>query len=313
MISILTKPPGFHPFSRKWLARCVKKILGKGRGPEAVISSIIRGFGLIGTDFALDSFSPGTNGKADVAVAVSGVDTAEAAVSLKKAGVIRRLIVGPTIVVTPLDANSLLRKPEIDALLVPSQWVKDFYVSLAPELESKIYIWAAGVKASSASDKSGAPILYLKNDDAKLIESIEQSLREKKIEPTKIIYGSYKKEAYAKALSHAPYMIYVGKTESQGIALHEAWMADVPTLVYNPKTWSNGVQSWTDPKIAAPYMSNACGEFFTEECDSESEFRGEFDAFTTKLGSYSPRSYSLEHFTDRKSAEHLLTIIYENN
>lgn len=107
-------------------------------------------------------------------------------------------------------------------------------------------------------------------------------------------------------------MIYVGKSESQGLALHEAWMADVPTLVYNPKKWqtvSEGKSySWNDDSIAAPYLVEDTGMFWNDSDD----FEQKWDEFISKLGKMKPREYSLKHFSDIISLQNLIGIIDEH-
>jgi hypothetical protein len=81
----------------------------------------------------------------DVVYINGSLDALKWAIKAKKLGKISRLIVGPVMVVLPSDLNNIICSGQIDKIILPSQWVKNLWLSIKPELESKIIIWPAGV------------------------------------------------------------------------------------------------------------------------------------------------------------------------
>lgn len=94
------------------------------------------------------------------------------------------------------------------------------------------------------------------------------------------------------------------ESESQGIALVEAWAKNVPTFVLDNKIYKYKNYSWIDEKIAAPYLTAACGAFF-KDVNGLSEL---LDSLSMS-NNYEPRNYYLSNFTDRICAEKFIQII----
>jgi hypothetical protein len=81
----------------------------------------------------------------DTVIVLAGIAPLDQAIAWKRAGRISTLLAGPNIVVRPTDYGGLIAEPEIDACIVPSQWVGTAYVEDAPTLAGRIKVWAAGV------------------------------------------------------------------------------------------------------------------------------------------------------------------------
>lgn len=293
-ISLLTRRPGI--FNLDFPKELIKRILNKKTGPAAVLESLERGLSDLGVKYSVN------NKIFDIVHVVYGVKTLEYAIKLKKKGKIKTLIVGPAIVVSPEDAGGIILDANIDEIVFPSDWTKDYYCSKYPELSNKIKIWPAGVSDPGEPDekKEGVLIFYKNND--KLLEEIKSYL-ENRINYSVLEYGKFKQVDYYKLLSRTKYLIYLSNSESQGIALQEAWIRNVPSFVWNRGYWQSGESKWVDEKISAPYLNNQNGLFFKDMED----FINKFDLFIT--GDFEPRKYCLENLTDRKSAEILINII----
>jgi len=102
-------------------------------------------------------------------------------------------------------------------------------------------------------------------------------------------------------------MIYLVESESQGLALAEAWLRNVPTFVWNRGYWQYGNYSWRDDKISAPYLTDECGLFFRDYND----FKEKLPLFLTKLSQFQPRKYALNNFIDVITTRKYLEIINE--
>ncbi len=292
MLSIYTRTN--NPFTKEfWKYVESRHILRRKRGPEAVRDSLVRGLCSLQTSFALNPLLPQGN----TALVLSGTRALRDAIMMKRMGKIRRIIAGPNIVAHPRDAGFIMNDPTIDIILVPAQWVADLWIHEAPELAAKIRVWFAGVAIISASTRSGSPIIYDKLGDTALLSRIQSAVEGNSHTFT---YGSFSQKNYLEALQTAPYLIYLAQSESQGLALQEAWAHDVPTLVNTSTHWeSNGV-SWNAPQINAPYLTPELGVIFQA-----------FDELPTLIAqsqTLHPKRYCDTHLSDEASARILLDI-----
>jgi len=65
---------------------------------------------------------------ADTVIVLAGIRALRQAIKLKQEGKIKRLYVGPNVVVFSSDYDSILAQPEVDAAITPSDWVNDLYL-----------------------------------------------------------------------------------------------------------------------------------------------------------------------------------------
>ena len=106
-------------------------------------------------------------------------------------------------------------------------------------------------------------------------------------------------------MEETKFLIYLQESESQGMALQEAWAHNVPTLVWNSITTSPLTGSKTYEKVAAPYLTDESGEFFK---DFE-EFKNKLQKFIEKLNYFRPAEYCKNNLSIEKSAEIYVNII----
>ncbi len=265
--------------------------------------SLIRGLKELNNNFLWNKAPKETGVTACV---LSGVETLKWAINQKQKGVIRYLVVGPNIVNSPQDQGAILESEAIDKILVPSVWVKNFFENLSKKLLGRVEVWAAGVEdLGSMGDKNGPIIIYHKTGNTEFIKPVTDLLNKQKIKFELLEYGKFTHIKYFTILSIARAMIYLSDSESQGLALNEAWMANIPTLVYDRGFFKNADLFWKAEKISAPYMSSECGLFFH---DLE-ELNSTLTKFLQSLESFNPRQYSLSNFTDKLCANKLLKIL----
>ena len=280
----------------------VKKLLGRGaRGPQAVLNSLLRGLKELGTEYRLDEPI-----KAPVAVAyvLSGAKTLRWAIQQKKAGRIKKLVAGPNIVVFPGDDGAILTDSAIDVVVVPSEWVKEKYELLAPHLRSKIKIWPAGVKIPDLprEEKIWDFLIYNKAGRSPLLKDIERHLADQHFKVNIFEYGKFSQSDYFQALGRSRYEIYLSPSESQGLAMFEAWARGVPTLV-----WDRGFYEYRGFKlarrgIACPYLNQQTGNSFKDFTDFKEALPKFVDA------SYAPRAYIEQNFTNKICASRYLEL-----
>lgn len=292
MLAIYTRSNS--KFSKEFWKWAVRKLTGKYSGPNAVEDSLLRGLKELVVPFLRNSVSSDV----DTVVVLSGKEALRENILHKRVGLIKKLIAGPNIVAHPRDADSILLSKEIDAVLVPSKWVADLYAQVVPELANKIKVWPSGVLVSDASTRRGQPIIYNKLGNHSLFTKIQQLLGT----PAKVFtYGSFANKDYLEALSEAPYLIYLAKSESQGLALQEAWAHDVPTIVNKSTHWEALGLVWDSPQINCPYLTPELGVVF--------ENTEELPIMIERVSALHPKQYCDEHLSDRASAQRLLNLL----
>lgn len=298
MLKIYTRTP--KVFSKERLKYCLSFFLNKRRGPEAVLQSLHRGLTALSIPHSINPLFNSAS-KNDTVHIISGIEALRWAIAKAKKAGISKLIAGPNLVVTPLEYEGIIRDTSIDIILQPSQWVVDFYISIAPEIKEKTKVWPAGVEISSVQKyKNEKPhcLIYKKFVSQDTYENVYNGLKSQGISSSTLTYGEFKPNEFYSELIKADFMIYLSTSESQGLALQEAWIRNVPTLVLNDKIWSYGSYTWTDDKIAAPYLNDQCGVFFSSNDDIQSTLQ----MFQKQLETFNPREYVLSASLDDKSS-----------
>jgi hypothetical protein len=116
-----------------------------------------------------------------------------------------------------------------------------------------------------------------------------------------IEYGKYTPFEYVSTLKKLKVLFWFGGTESQGIALLEAWSANVPTLVRYRKS---SFDLYHPSEIAfGPYNDENTGLFF-EENESALEIINRFYS----RPEINPREKILNEFTNEFTTRKLLAL-----
>ncbi len=270
-------------------------------GPEGVFVNLSQGLKQIGADFVVNkNFSS----RYPVVGVLSGVLVLESALEAKSTGKIRKIIAGPNIVVSPTDNGNILTSPLIDKIIVPSQWVKDFYVLLCPSLVNKIFIWPSGVNLPEISTypKTIDFLIYNKLSNKSILGSIIEILKKNNFKVQILEYGKHKQSSYFKLLNQTRYLVYLSQSESQGLAMFEAWARGVPSLVFEPGIFTRDNLE-VKGKVGAPYLSPESGMSFTDSAD--------FEKVLTKFlsTSFFARNYIEKNYSLAFAAKKYLEII----
>ncbi len=315
MLNILTRPPRvFFPGAATYYLKSVtKKILGKKRGPDAVLESLKRGLTELGVPFVINAKLE----RGQTVNVISNIEALKYAIKNKESSGVCKLIAGPNLVILPNEHNSLIASPHIDVILTVSPWVTDLYGKIIPTIIPKMRVWPAGVKIPQrASEFANKPIdgktaddneiqclVFKKSVPENLYERVILTLTKKNIKYQVFEYGKFGQKGYFDALeaNGRHFMIYLQESESQGIALQEAWIRDVPTLVWNKGSYTSSTGITVTGNVAAPFLSDEAGMLFKDADDFETAL----DAFMHMMsgGKYHPREYCLRELTDKISAE----------
>jgi len=303
----LDKSPRFELCSREKCKRIGRLIFRKIRGPQSLIQSLLLGLDDLRYEYIYNPKYDQIR-KDDVVYVTGSMSALKFALELKREGKIKKLIAGPTLVVTPDEHGGIIKDKNIDIYLVPSAWTKDFYASFGDEeLNRKLQICPTGVSLPDKLSKKRDSfcLIYNKISDTEILENVTQYLKKVNIPVQMLTYGKYKKKNYFSSLKKASFMIYFSEIESQGIALLEAWAHDIPTLVWNNDRYTFAkIHKTVSGPISAPYLTDACGVFF-----KKNDIKEKFEYVIGNLNTFHPRLFVEHNFTNKICAQNFLDII----
>lgn len=209
-----------------------------------------------------------------------------------------KIILGPNIEFEMSFVKEKVENFNKAIILVPSEWV-------IPVLKRRLY-WFKGKFAILRSDldlnfwkpaKNSKPrhvLIYRKDDhfDGDFHE-IVRCCKELGLKYKEITYGRYSQKEFRRYLKKSFFAVWLGTTESQGIALLECWSTNVPTLVRERNEYLDTVTGALFASSSAPYLTKECGDFFTMD---------NFDCitlanFVTHSKTLEPRKYILENYS----------------
>ena len=323
-LTVLTSPiPGTPRRLYQDVRRRLRPIVKPGAPPPpqgskypghyALVRSTVEGLKAIGADF---NFNP--RRVSDVGRVVYAPENASLlqAAGLKRRGRIDYLVAGPVNALFADENDRVLFTPEIDRLIVASEWVTAFYRD-APALAAKARACPCGVDPvfwapAPGRARTQSAVVYWKSGDEAFCERVEQIVRAAGLEPRRVRsahgeHDHFTREAFRDLLDEAAIGIFLSAFETQGIALAEAWSMDVPTLAWDPR----GEATWAGRTFiaatSAPYLTPATGRLWRSLDELGPTLRStlaERDAFT-------PRQWVLEHMTDAICSAQLYAIIRE--
>jgi hypothetical protein len=312
MITIITKPISRYYDFLKFLQNIAFRLQGrpipnqKYGGHYAVTRSLIEGLEKIKADF---NYNPkNISDMSDTVYVPGGYKALKWAIKMKRKGKIKKLIAGPNQVITPNDNNGIIKSRHIDLFLANSEWIRDTYVDMAPELADHIGIWPAGVDTEfwKPTKKSGIEknvLIYYKRPVKKMFETCKKVLEEAGFKVEVIIYGKYTVDQYKEALNRNSLLIHLVEQESQGISLAEAWSMNTPTIVWNPGFYFC-VNGFNYDCSSAPYLNLQNGIFF----ENSSKFKW-LILNNLNIDNFTARDWLLNNMSDEVCANKIIQMI----
>lgn len=319
-LTVLTAPIPSTP--RRWYQAARRRVrpfvkpgaplpaVSRYPGHHALVRSVVEGLQAVGADF---NFNP--RRAPDLGRAVYAPENAalrQAAV-FKRQGRVEYLVAGPVNALFADENDRVLFLPEIDRLIIASDWVKTFYRD-APDLLAKSQVCPCGVDAEFWKPRSTrarrTAVVYWKSGDAAFCEQVEGIVRGCGLEPRRVQSGAGEHAHFTPAqlrglFDEAAVAVFLSAFETQGLALAEAWSMDVPTLAWDPR----GIASWRGRSFqsgsSAPYLTAATGRLWRSIDELEPLLR---DALAARE-SFRPRQWVLEHMTDAICSAALYTIV----
>jgi hypothetical protein len=300
MISIFTENRPDSIFSIGHWANLLNK---KSNGPDSVKESIKRGFNSLKVPY---NVNPSALQTGDTVLVLSGIDLLKHAIKLKRIRKIKKIVAGPNIAMLPSQIISLNNSNLIDIYIHPSAQIIKWWNYLDPDFRIKQKVWYAGVDSDywEVSKKTKEQILiYKKKCPDTLFNTVKKCLEKSDLPYEIIEYGKYSTSEYKSLLSKSSLVIYLSESESQGIALFEAWSCNTPTLV-----WNRGFGTWDKYRFSAsssPYLSKSTGTFFK----NIQEFEPNFKKVLNEIHRFHPKKWIISNGTDKVTTKKLLKII----
>ena len=283
----------------------------KYSGHAPVTGSLIRGLKTIQSPVHLNPWRPEVT--ASRAGVLAGAQTLAVALRALRC----ELVVGPNICVLPTDLAGLLMDSNVHRILVPSDWVARLWARDLPSVAGKLRVWAAGVDYNAWHARSRRPaklqeqrhraLIYKKTDQA-VVDTAVAALQSCGWDYAVITYGAYRPRQYLRALQASDALVYCGSSESQGIALHESWAADVPTFVFQPANVAiqGDQQRWVlveSEFSPAPFLTANSGALWRDQTDLASILRD------FRERQFTPRASTINDFSDEASARKYMALL----
>jgi glycosyltransferase involved in cell wall biosynthesis len=267
-------------------------------GPRKVVENLIQGLDAIGVPYVLNQGLTATQ-------ALWIHDDPSALETLIQLHPEIPAVVGPNMYSTPRSLSGITLRNNL-VWLSPALWVQQFWQASGFE-HAPHAVWPVGIDTTrftpDSSINKDTVLVYVKQRSNEDVQQVIELLKNRGIPYTLMRYGTYAETEYVHALKRARGIIWIGRSESQGIALLEALAADVPALVWDITSfgsWDGGGKERFTPQelaftqaTAVPYFSSACGLRFTKK----EELPTVLETFMEKLGSFSPRTYIAEHLS----------------
>jgi glycosyltransferase involved in cell wall biosynthesis len=272
-------------------------------GHYAVTRSLIEGLQKTGMVY---NYNPSREKDiADHVIVLAGIERLRKMIDRKNKGKIRFLLAGPNVVDDVLSEDQIVADPAIDRYIVPSEWVKRQTEEDLPVLRGRVLCWPVGIntdywKPSATKTERDQVLIYWKSEQQAFCDDVVKQVKELGMKTLVIRYGDYNVAEYKEQLDRSLFGIFISRSESQGIALTEAWAMDVPTLVFEPGEFLfygrmiNYVSS-------CPYLNSATGLTWKDLSGLKTTIRA-----TDFVNGFSPRDYVLKQFTDEYCAKQLV-------
>lgn len=139
-------------------------------------------------------------------------------------------------------------------------------------------------------------LIYFKNREEQDLQKATKFLISKNIPYKLFKYGTYSNNDLINEARKSKFCVLINGSESQGIAVQEILMTNLPIFVWNVKSADlNNIASST------PYFDDRCGMIV----GNFNEFINNFDNFVNNLNYYEPRRIILDKMTFEKFVNNL--------
>jgi len=280
----------------------------KVSGPKKVVENLIKGLDKLGYPYVL-------NARLDTCPRLYIHDDKDALAEIAKLPDYVKPIIGPNLYVVPREVPSALDLRRT-LFLQPSQWTVEFWKTFG-YTQSPLAAWPTGID-TSAFTPSNAPkeyiLVYFKQRFPEELAFVEKTLKEKNLSYRVLVYGNYKEADYQTLMDGARYIVWLGRQESQGIALEEAMARDIPILVCEPKSVGHCTVGGEFNEAEAAYTNTTSAYYFDDSCGIKIKDLSELPSALGRMeervqgDAFHPRDYVVKNLSLAGQATALLKL-----
>ncbi len=285
-------------------------VMGGIGGPQKVVGNLIRGLDILGYPYCINK---------DLG-ATSQLWIQDDVTALKEASKRKlKAIVGPNLYVLPRNIPENIDMSNF-VYIFPSKQIIDFWKYLGFDRCPQDF-WPVGIDTMEFPErkkpKNGIVLIYFKERYAEELDLVKKRLTENQTKYKTIIYRKYNEKNYRGLLEKTKYIIWIGKGESQGIALQEALSMNVPVLVWDVEK----IGHWVPPTKKEKDMLNekelnyklvTSAYYFDDRCGIKAKNKNEIEDFISDMEkrweSFEPRKYIIENLSLEKQARRLIEL-----
>ncbi|MEI8248964.1 MAG: hypothetical protein WCG07_00500 [Candidatus Taylorbacteria bacterium] len=282
---------------------------GEINGPQKVVTTLIKGLNKINYPYCINK---------DL-TATSQVWIHDDPVAFEQAcrrGI--KALAGPNIYVLPrhipkdIDLSSIV-------YIQPTEWITTFWKRLGFSA-CPIDVWPSAIDTDTFTARTqpekGSVLIYHKQRSIEELDFVVNIFKKKNIPYQIIRYGSYEQKEYIDALKNTTYICWLGRHETQGIALEEALAMNVPALVWDVHALGHWLPRkkdqdlYTAEELIYPDVTSA--EYFDERCGIKTKDKDaierSIDTMESNWRTYTPRDYIVENLNPEKQARALINL-----
>ncbi len=270
-------------------------------GHISLLSSLFRGFDELGIPYTYNEITKSTK---NIVLLWCDRRDLKRVRKLKKHGRINKVVTVPTACKFDYDLQYIFPEYDcIDRVLCASEVTKqkNFVPRVKPEFIDKVIAWPSGVILPEKPRNKiyNTCVCYYKRltPDPKLRKKLEDM----GIKCIDLVYGSYAISDWYNHLAKVDFVIFIQDiTETQGLAMAEAWAHNRPTFIKtSDKTGLNRT---------SPYLTDQCGAIFTDTNELDNILAQYHASPSDFLKQFHPYEYVKQNMSDRVSVQKLIDI-----
>ena len=211
------------------------------------------------------------------------------------------LIFGPQIMFPDIDVSRVPKHRKYNCNVL-SEWVYDLCKDINPSVNFCTLPFAVDVNRFNASEKKGKPVIYFKQRSPEILSEVLNELGDDFIIIKYNSLNSYLESDFQKAISEAPYTIWIGRHESQGFAFQETLSSNSPIFVIDVDSlrdevspgsfWQSYLPGHKLPASSVSYFDNRCGLI-----SNYNNWKSDWKKFISNIEIYNPRKFILENLS----------------
>lgn len=209
------------------------------------------------------------------------------------------IIYGPQFLFPTIPASSVPNVNGKTYCNLLSDWLVELNSDINPDIKSIALPFAVDVNRFVPSEKKGKPVIYFKGVKEEILNSFVSRMGNDFII---IRYGGYVENYYLKSISEAPYVVWIGRHESQGFAFQEALSCNTPIFVIDVSSLRDEVGSDWENFLPGHPLKATAASYFDERCGIIASFHNwehHIDNFLSSINTYSPREFIIETLSPR--------------